>query len=323
MARRDRLEDLRGGCGPSGIPGEFPPGTSPSRSDTREGAVEEKEEALGARLAELGPLLILLSGGSDSAALALAALRVPGARPRALTFLSPLDPEAADRARRVAERLRLAWEVREIDELADPLFAAHPPDRCTRCRRIRHALARRIAQAENVATLADGALAEDLPSLRPGMRAAEEDGIRSPLRETGWTKTDVRALLTREGYGDLVRPSRPCLATRLPYGTPLRRADLDRIREAEAALADRGFPDCRVRAFPYFAALVEVPERDLPRALRQREEILRIARRAGFDFVSLDLEGLRSGKMERTARNAGRPAEGLPPIRFTGVSPFE
>ncbi len=319
----DRFEGPRKKCGLLGISEGFPSGTRLSRDDAREEALGEKEEALGARLAELGPLLLLLSGGTDSAALALAALRVPEARPQALTFLSPLDPEAADRARRVAERLRLDWKVREIDELADPLFAAHSPDRCYRCRRIRHALARRIARAESVGTLADGALAEDRPFLRPGMRAAEEDGVRSPLREAGWTKADVRAFLTREGYGDLVRPSRPCLATRFPYGIPLRRADLDRVRRAEAELADRGFPDCRVRAFPYLAALVEVPERDLPRALELRGEILRVARRAGFDFVSLDLEGLRSGKMERTAPKADHPAEGFPPIRFAGGSPFE
>ena len=244
--------------------------------------------------------LVLLSGGVDSAVLALLASKgVPGPV-RALTFQTPLVKEDEVRlAREVAQQLDLDLHVEAVDVTQAPGVLSNPPDRCFFCRKALHRAAKEYARRSGLTLIADGLQADDLEENRPGARAAAEDGIIHPLAEAGLSKRELRKLAREAGLPNSERPAAPCLATRFPPGIPIQRALLGKIEKGEAFLAEEGFENSRIRVFPPGLASLEIERDDLPRFWDVRPRIIEAMRNIGFPVVSLDLEGLERGKMER------------------------
>jgi uncharacterized protein len=252
-------------------------------------------------LGEHGSALVGYSGGVDSTYLACVALEALGAS----RMLAVIGKSASVPASQWAAALDLAsrWSlpVLEIDtgELADPRYAANPIDRCYYCKNELWRLLVPIARERKLVVVVDGTNADDLKDYRPGARAAGEFGVLSPLAELGFTKQDIRDRSRVRGLPTWAKPSSPCLASRLPYGTPVTRHRLRRVEEAEAALREIGISgDLRVRDHGMLAR-VEVTPQDIARWLVESEgqRLAAAVRGAGFDEVVLDLAGFRSGSL--------------------------
>jgi pyridinium-3,5-biscarboxylic acid mononucleotide sulfurtransferase len=247
---------------------------------------------------EKGRLIVLLSGGLDSTLLAKIAHDVLGEDSCALTFDSPIIPQGdLDEAKALADLIGIRHVVIEMDELSEPDFIPNPVDRCYLCRKLRDAKALIWAHAHGFSTIADGLNASDLSDYRPGMKAAREDGVWQPFAEQGITKDQIRDMARELGLSVWDKPTTVCLCSRFPYGIALKEGLLRRVEAAEGFLKNLGFKQVRVRHFPFDTALVEVD--DLSKALQHRDEIIRSLRQLGFTFVSLDLEGFASGKLNR------------------------
>ncbi|MGB9870965.1 MAG: ATP-dependent sacrificial sulfur transferase LarE [Anaerolineae bacterium] len=252
-------------------------------------------------IADLGSVGVAFSGGTDSTLLLALCRDVLGPeRVLALTVLSELTPTAErERAAQVARALGVRHMEVPFPALAYPEIAANRPDRCYHCKRALFGRLLEIVRAEGFAALVHGANVDDLGDYRPGLRAAEELGVRAPLLEAGLTKADIRELSRQMGLSTADLPSMACLASRIPYGTPLTPEALARVDAAEEVLRrEWGLRQVRVRDhFPL--ARLEVPEDDIPRlaAPPARQEIVRRLRELGYRYVTLDLEGFRSGSL--------------------------
>ncbi len=211
-------------------------------------AVDTRLEIVRSVLEETDSLLVAYSGGVDSTLLAYLAHDVLGQRALAVTASSPTRAAAefAD-AESIAREIGMRHLVIETDELHDPLFTANDPQRCYYCKRRLFYLLKRIANDENLAHVADGTNLDDQSDFRPGSRAVAEFGILSPLSEAGLGKQDIRSIVRGLGLPNWDRPASPCLATRIPHGTPITTDLLDTIASAEEALRSLGFTDFRVR----------------------------------------------------------------------------
>ena len=254
-----------------------------------------------AHLAPLGSALVAYSGGADSALVAWAAQAALAERALAVTARSEsLSPGEADAARELARRIGIAHVEIEYSELAVSGYADNPPDRCYLCKGELFRRLSALAAERGLAVVLDGSNADDLADWRPGRRAAEELAVRSPLVEMGWDKAAVRAALRALELPVWDKPSSPCLSSRVPYGEPITREKLEAIGRAEAALKALGFRELRVRHHGSVAR-IELPKADLARVLADglADEIVARVRAAGFAFVALDLEGLRSGSLNR------------------------
>lgn len=231
---------------------------------------------------------IAFSGGVDSAYLLYAALQ-SGADVRAYYVKSAFQPQfELDDARRLAETLSADMRVLDVDILADETVAANPPDRCYHCKRRIFSAIASAAAADGYTLLLDGTNASDDAGDRPGMRALRELSVRSPLRECGLTKPEIRRLSREAGLFTWDKPAYACLATRVPTGTPITAPDLEKVERAEEALAALGFSDFRVRLF-HGAARLQVTRAQLPLALEKRTDLL-AALGGDFSQVLLDLE---------------------------------
>ena len=227
------------------------------------------------------------SGGVDSAYLLYAALD-HGAQVRPYFIKTAFQPQfELEDARRLCAQLGVELTVVELDVLQVPGVVENPPDRCYHCKRARFGRLRQQAQADGYTVLIDGTNASDDAGDRPGMRALGELSVRSPLRECGLTKEEVRRLSREAGLFIWDKPAYACLATRIPTGTPIQARDLERVERAEAALAALGFRDFRVRLF-HGAARIQVTAAQLPLALERRED-LTAALRSDFSDILLDL----------------------------------
>ena len=228
------------------------------------------------------------SGGVDSAYLLYAALD-HGAQVRPYFIKTAFQPQfELEDARRLCAQLGVELTVLELDVLQVPGVVENPPDRCYHCKRALFGRLRQQAQADGYTVLIDGTNASDDAGDRPGMRALGELSVRSPLRECGITKAQVRALSKEAGLFTWDKPAYACLATRIPTGTPITRKDLKRVERAECALEALGFRDFRVRLF-HGAARLQLPGQQLERAAKERERILQ-ALAPWFDTVLLDLK---------------------------------
>jgi uncharacterized protein len=258
-------------------------------------------EALVELVRPLGSAVVAFSGGADSALVAWGARQALGERAVAVTARSEsLSPNEAGAARALAERIGIRQEEITYSELAIPGYAANAPDRCYLCKGELFARLSALASARGLAAVLDGTNADDLGDFRPGRRAAGEHAVRSPLAELGVGKAAVRRALKDLGLPVWNKPSSPCLSSRVPYGEPVTREKLEQIGRAEAALRELGFAELRVRHHGA-TARIELPRAEMARVLADglAEEIVRRVRAAGFAFVALDLEGLRSGSLNR------------------------
>jgi uncharacterized protein len=250
-------------------------------------------------------LVVAFSGGVDSSLLAWAAAKTLGRqRVLAATAVSAsLAPEERQACQRLAASWGLRWTAVETDELSRPEYAANGTDRCYHCKSELMDRLGPLAEAEG-ATVVLGVNLDDLSDHRPGQKAASERGAAFPLVEAGMTKRDVRQAARLAGLEVWDKPAAPCLASRVPYGTPVTLGVLEQVGLAESALRKLGFEDLRVRHYGDLAR-VELAEADLDRALELRTQVVGALKQIGYRYVTLDLEGLRSGNLN-PARVASR-----------------
>ncbi|HEY6101566.1 MAG TPA: ATP-dependent sacrificial sulfur transferase LarE [Anaeromyxobacter sp.] len=252
-------------------------------------------------IAALGSALVAFSAGVDSTLVLAVAAEVLGSRAVALTAHSPSVPQAERaEARALAARLGVRHLERESHEQDDPSYVANPEDRCYFCKRELYRLCGEAARAEGIAAILDGFNADDRRDHRPGRRAAEERAIRSPLAEAGLTKQEVRAWSEAYRLPTWDKPQMACLASRIPYGTPVTPERLAQVERAEVGVRALGFRELRVRHHGDLGR-VEIGEGELERAFTRRAEIAVAVKAAGFRLAALDLEPFRSGRMNEVA----------------------
>ena len=267
--------------------------------EKRRRRAEESFAALTERLAQMPSLLVALSGGVDSAVLLDAACAARGLRCEAATFLSALHTgrDISD-AKDLTQTLGVAHHVIELCEYDVPELMANDVRRCYYCKRYAFQKMQALAEERGLAVVADGTNADDLHVYRPGLDALRELGVCSPLAQMGIEKQTVRDIAELRRLAVHAKPASPCLATRLPYGTPLDRELLTRIAGLERSLQDRGYSPCRCRVHGDIVR-TEVPREQFAR-LCADAEYLKTAKALGFHYVTLDLEGFRSGSMDET-----------------------
>ncbi len=244
-----------------------------------------------------GDVVVAFSGGADSAFLAWVATRVLGAdRVRSVTAVSPSLPASElDDCAALAGEWGLAWSTVATTELDDPAYQRNDADRCYHCK---EALGRALAPLAEAtgAVVVLGVNLDDLGDHRPGQRSATERGARFPLVEAGFTKSMVRDVSRHLGLRTADKPAAACLASRVPYGTPVTLGLLREVEQAEAGLRRLGFDDLRVRHYRDTARL-EVPVERLGDVVAERAAVVAAVKAAGYRYVTLDLEGLRSGNL--------------------------
>jgi uncharacterized protein len=270
-------------------------------------------DALRRELAGIGPLVVAFSGGADSSFVAWVATEVLGAdQVHCVTAVSPsLAPEELGDCRALAAEWGLRFTEVHTGELADPAYSANDGSRCYHCKvSLMDALVP-ISEQENGSqgsTVVLGVNLDDLGDHRPGQQAASERGALFPLVSAGFTKADVRAWSKKLGLRTWDKPAAACLASRVPYGTPVTLGTLRSVAEAESGLRSLGFRQLRVRHYGD-TARIEVPAEDLAMVVARRDEVAGTVHRAGYRYVTLDLEGFRSGNLNAAlvaASGAGR-----------------
>jgi pyridinium-3,5-biscarboxylic acid mononucleotide sulfurtransferase len=268
--------------------------------------MEELIEEVGARLIEaIRPLrrcLVAYSGGVDSAVVAYAARAALGEHAIAVTGVSAsLASGELDAARRVAAAIGIEFAVLTTEETAAAAYQRNAPDRCFHCKTELYAKLREEADRRGVKFILNGANADDLGDFRPGMTAAANAEVRSPLADEGLDKSAVRALAKFWNLEVWDKPATPCLSSRVAYGVAVTPERLAMVDQAEAALRRLGFGLLRVRLHENNLARLEVPVAELPRLVDEsvRSQIAEELRLLGFHYVTLDLEGLRSGSFQQ------------------------
>lgn len=261
---------------------------------------------LEAAIARHPSALVAYSGGVDSALVAVVAHRVLGARAVAVTAHSPsMPPRERTAAADFAAAIGFAHRAVSTAEMANPSYTSNPANRCYFCKDELFSTLGALAKAEGFAVLLDGFNADDRKDYRPGHQAAQEHATASPLAEAELGKSLVRGIAQHLGLAVWDKPAAPCLASRIPYGTPVTEEALTRIDAAEIVLAGLGFTAARVRHHGDLAR-VEVVPAELEEAFRQRAAIAAGLKGAGYLFVALDLEGYRMGSLNAALVQAGR-----------------
>ena len=262
----------------------------------------EKYARLQTILREMGQVVIGYSGGVDSTLVMKVAHTVLGENAVAVTGDSEAFPQGeVDAALEVAQAMGVTVTRVRTHELANPHFSVNTPNRCYHCKTELFTELQQVARERNIPWIADGSHSDDGKpgDHRPGLKAAEERGVRSPLREAGMTKADVRALALHLGVPNWDKPSFACLSSRFPYGTHITAELLARLDGCEKYLRELGFRQFRVRHHDTVAR-IEVETQDLLRVVENREAIFARFKELGYTYVTLDLEGYRSGKMNDT-----------------------
>lgn len=261
----------------------------------------EKLEHLKALFAGMERALIAYSGGIDSTLVAKVASDVLGDRALAVTAVSPsLLPEDLEEACIQAAEIGIRHELVETHELENPNYATNPINRCYFCKSELHDTLKPLAIERGYPYVVDGVNADDLQDYRPGIQAAKERGARSPLAEVGITKLEVREIARHLGLSCWDKPAQPCLSSRFPYGEEITIAKLQRVGRAEAYLRKLGLRTLRVRS-EGDTARIELPAEQIKEFVLTTDlpTLVEALRSLGFQYVTLDLEGFRSGKLNQ------------------------
>jgi uncharacterized protein len=260
---------------------------------------ESRLNALEAQLRDLGSVMVAYSGGVDSAYLAATAHRVLGDRMLAVLADSPsLARRDMEQARAFAESLHMPLRVIQTEELDKPEYQRNDANRCFHCKTELFEGMKALGAELGFLHIAYGMNADDRRDYRPGQRAAEEHAVLAPLAEVGLTKQEIRALAKAAGYTLWDRPAAPCLSSRVEYGRTVTREVLEQVERGEESLRQLGFREFRVRHHGELAR-VEIARTELPRALTMEmlDAITAALRKAGFQYVTLDCAGFRSGSL--------------------------
>jgi pyridinium-3,5-biscarboxylic acid mononucleotide sulfurtransferase len=260
--------------------------------------VGEKTREMKKAIAARGSMLVAFSGGVDSTVLAVLAKEVLGNNTACVLLDSPVIPRAAvEQAHQIAHDLGLRLDTIPLYLMEHEEFRKNPNKRCYICKKISAAGLRNRAEELGLASVADGMNISDLSEYRPGLAASSEEGIIHPFIESRISKHDIREIAQKYNLPVWQKPSDSCLATRIPYGEEITREKLRIIEMAEVYLASQGFGQLRVRLYGT-TARIEVHKEEMGKIVDMQSAIVKKLKSVGFSYVTLDLEGYRSGSMD-------------------------
>lgn len=266
--------------------------------------MEDKLVDLTRHLSAFKSAVIAFSGGVDSTFLARIAKDVYGENLLLVTATSSTYPsyELAE-AKLLAKSLDIRHKIIVSEELDIPGYSDNPPDRCYYCKSELFGKIKLIASTEGYEAVFDGSNADDLNDFRPGMRAKKEHGVVSPLAEAGFTKNDIRHFSEKLLLPTAIKQSYACLASRFPYGEKITKEKLDRLATAEYELRKLGFTQFRIRSHENLARLEFIPA-EMDKAWAEKDELIKICHGSGFSYITIDLNGYRTGSMNEVLPEA-------------------
>lgn len=262
-------------------------------------AAEEKEQNLRRMMRQMRTVLVAFSGGVDSSYLALIAAQELGKNALCVTGISPsVSGRQREEAEKIAESYGFNFLTIETAEMENPNYRANPSNRCYFCKTELYGKLTEMAGKRGIDFILDGTNTDDVGDYRPGKQAAKENGVRSPLIEVGLNKSEIRELSKKHGLPTWDKPASPCLSSRIAYGIPVTIERLSKVERGEEILRNLGFREFRVRVHDELARLEIAPD-ELERALSLEvtKHLAEEFRKLGFRYVTLDLQGFRTGAM--------------------------
>lgn len=269
----------------------------------------QKEHSLRSLMQEMKSVLVAYSGGVDSSYLALIATQELDKKALCITGLSPsVSLVQREQAIKIATDFQFQHQMIETEELLNPDYRANPNNRCYFCKSELYGKLSKIAAEKNIEFVIDGANSDDLSDYRPGSQAATENKVRSPLAEIGFTKKEIREQSKKHKLETWEKPASPCLASRIQYGIPVSIERLGKVERGEEVLRNLGFVEFRVRNHDELVR-IEISPDEMEKVLsKQMSDLISVEfSKLGFKYITLDLQGFRSGSMNEMIQNSLNP----------------